>query len=137
ARRFVGRQARNVIDQPRLAKTRRDQETKRPIVYGLDAAQRFGMARLEIVHREPRPFDRKPSLAHNARDRLARRDPCCALPEGTVERRRDGALGWRQIDVARRQGKAVLLAHRRHADDIDLEIKTRPPTTPRLYPPIA
>src|SRR5262249_57587515 len=93
----------------RLAKARSDEETKRPIVYALDAAQRFGVARLEIVDREPRPFDRKPSLAHNSRDRLARRDPCCALLEGTVERRRDGAPGWRQIDVARPQGEPPLL----------------------------
>src|SRR5215467_10560860 len=100
---------RNIVDQPCLAEARRGEQTERAVLRSLDAPQRFGVARFEIVDRKPRCFDCEPSLARDLRDRLARCDPRCALLEDAVEHRRDRAFGRREIDVARRQGEAVLL----------------------------
>src|SRR5260370_38012745 len=76
---FCRRLRRNIIDQPRLAKAGGDEKTEWAVFNGLDAAPGVRVARLEIVDRKPGRFDRKPSLAHAPRDRLARRDPRCAL----------------------------------------------------------
>src|SRR5260370_40870439 len=73
------RSCRDVIDQPRLTEASRDEEAERAVLCGLDAAQGVRVARHEIIYRKPGRFDRKPSLAHDPRDRLARRDPRSAL----------------------------------------------------------
>src|SRR5258708_38566892 len=79
------RSCRDVIDQPRLTEASRDEEAERAVLCGLDAAQGVRVAHLEIIDRKPGRFDRKPSFAHDPRDRLAPRDPRCALPSRTVE----------------------------------------------------
>src|SRR5688500_14349641 len=64
----------DVVDQPGRSELCRHQQTYRSVLDRLDRRQRLGVARLEIIEREPGAGDRVAALAQEGGDRPTPRD---------------------------------------------------------------
>ena len=108
-----------VVDEASRAEPDREREEGRP-VDPLELGQRVRVGAADVLDlderlaREDVP-DGRPAGGSAERSPAAQRSRPAS--ERRVDRRRRGALGRCQVDVARRQGEAVRLAHGRAADD--------------------
>ena len=123
-------QTRDIVDQPGAAELapRPGAGPGRPLSER-DRRQRLGVARLKIVDGKAGLFDLglrpSPSEAAIGAPSLMPRRACL---EHAIQRRRSRPLLRREVRVARRHREAVLLAHRRHADDLRPGCRGRAPS---------
>src|SRR5262245_31542373 len=75
---------RDVVDQPRRADARGDQEADRTVLDRADRLERVGVAGVQIGEHEARALDGGAPLVEDARRELSARDPAGAILEHPV-----------------------------------------------------
>jgi len=113
----------DVVDQACFAKSCSDEQAKRPFLEGYDRCQRQGVARLKIVQGESGQIHFNASHVQNAVDLLAVFDARRTTFEDFVKHRGDRPLRRRKVRIARGEGQAVRLAHRRNSDNLHQQIE--------------
>ena len=94
---------------------------------GAGRAQRLGIGQLDIVDREARRDQRLARAGQRGVDRRRARSPLAATPSARGSATACARSSVVEIDVARRQREPVVLALRRHADDLDRPYRGRRP----------
>src|SRR5690348_1251319 len=82
----------DVVDQPRFADARGDQQPDWAVLQRADRRERLGMARLEIVERKPAALDGGSALVEHTGEKFSAREPPGTIPQHPVKRRRSRAL---------------------------------------------
>ena len=113
----------DIVDEPRLAETRRGQKPDRPLARRRGRGQTLRLARLDVIDDESAPLDACSRGGQGLCDRPARANLFGAKAQRRIKRRRRLAFLRRQIDVAGGEREAVRLAKGRRADDLDAKIE--------------